>query len=877
MIEDHANTQPIPPATGGEDAVPPQGPATPEPDSGEGRNDHGHLGLGPAYALLCAVFGDRMPKGPLGPDTVPAPVLTLPIELATEELVRHSKKCRNPHCVHVPRPLQHYVHMRPAAIRKAREQIYKVLWTHGNHGLVREIRKQILEKNVQLANEVSTGSLLTGNRLAEVLSELGTDAPYFLAAVLWATEFAGPIAEILFRSLVPLVDGETSESEQAGKDVSSDDGQVRSVRAKFRTAIREREHAKRLAKQATEALHSKERSLEKSKGELRDAHREHQELSEVFDLVERRLREKEAACRSLELDAEKAAKVNSALRKDLREMQQERTELEVGRSDLARQLAVEGRRVEHLKLELAGVPRGSDAVMAFLRTEEDRIRRDRMIVSGGARAHADHEWTAYRKLEKAFFEAFPKYREAPPIKIRQKSSLRLIALGGSGEVGRSCYLLELGSHRILVDCGIKPNGRGDLHPDIDRLNRIDALILTHAHTDHIGWVPALVRRFPDLDIYCSEGTAALLPVMLEDCHRHYMRAMGNQRERAQYISNAAIAEEEYDAKDVRSVSQQVITCGFNEEQVLPFRDVSIRFYRAGHILGAASVLIEDQSGRRIFFSGDFSSFPQLTVPAAEWPHDIGDVDLLVLESTYGGREHKPLDDGRRDLLSFIRKTFESDGSVILASFALGRAQELLKLLASARESGDLPTIPVFVDGMIKQINPIYRKHAAFELPPGSFYEVSGETERQEVAVEAQTKPSIIVTTSGMLTGGPAIQYARHLLPDSRHRIVLTGYQDEGAPSRALLEITATVERRVVTLEDERGEPITFEAARPAREVKLSAHADQPGLLEYAGRLRPKHIALVHGEAIAQKELRSHLLRVHPKSEIICGPSEFLVP
>ena len=194
MIEDHANTQPIAPATGVEDAVPPQGPATPDPDSGGGRNDQRHLGLGPAYALLCAVFGDRIPKGPLGPDTVPAPVLTLPIELATEELVRHSKGCRSPHCVHVPRPLQHYVHMRPAAIRKARKH-YKVLWTHGNHGLVREIRKQILEKHVQLANEVSTGSLLTGNRLAEVLSELGTDAPYFLAAILWATEFKGPIAE----------------------------------------------------------------------------------------------------------------------------------------------------------------------------------------------------------------------------------------------------------------------------------------------------------------------------------------------------------------------------------------------------------------------------------------------------------------------------------------------------------------------------------------------------------------------------------------------------------------------------------------------------------------------------------------------------------
>ena len=202
------------------------------------------------------------------------------------------------------------------------------------------------------------------------------------------------------------------------------------------------------------------------------------------------------------------------------------------------------------------------------------------------------------------------------------------------------------------------------------------------------------------------------------------------------------------------------------------------------------------------------------------------------------------------------------------------------MLASARESGDLPMIPVFVDGMIKRINPIYRKHATFELPPGSFYEVAGETERQEVALEAQAKPSIIVTTSGMLAGGPVIQYARQLLPDSRHRIVLTDTRMKSS-SRALLEITASVGRRIVRLEDERGEPIEFEAARPAQEVKLSAHADRPGLLEYAGRLRPKHIALVHGEgertarvadsfAASPSEIRNHLwpIRIPHTEELI---------
>ena len=129
-------------------------------------------------------------------------------------------------------------------------------------------------------------------------------------------------------------------------------------------------------------------------------------------------------------------------------------------------------------------------------------------------------------------------------------------------------------------------------------------------------------------------------------------------------------------------------CGFEEEARLPFDDVSVRFFAAGHILGAASILVEDGRGRRVFFSGDFSSFPQLTTPAAAWPEDLGEVDLLVLESTYGNRRHRPMDQVRGDLLAFIRETTQTrNGSVILASFALGRAQELLKLIATAQDPG----------------------------------------------------------------------------------------------------------------------------------------------------------------------------------------------
>ena len=860
-----------------EHQTPPDNRAEPAGEKPEVPEPTRDSGLGAAYAILRAVVGDRIPVGPLGPDTVPLSVLVLPIALATDKLVQHARMCQNIHCSHVPPPLLRYRRMRPDAIRNAPSEVHKVLWTHRDHRLVLNVRKWFLWRYRQLAREISTGSLLQHDRLETVLKELGAAGPRVLAATLWASKLEGPGAEALFRSLIPLADGEPPRNPERG--AARDNGQLK-AKAALRKAVRDLKEAERTAERAVHDLQVKERALDRSKRELEVAQRKHRDAAEELHRVQERLRETDAARQALERDAEKSARVGADLRRDLRGLQQSQRGLELQRSDLARQLAAERREVEHLKRQIAGVPLGADAVQEFLQVEEERIRRQRLISSGGAQARADEEWTAHRKLGRAFLDAYPRYRQPPPVKIRRKAPLRLVALGGSGEVGRSCYLLELGKHRVLVDCGIKPGSTEDVHPAIDRLERIDALILTHAHTDHIGWVPALVRRFGELDIYCSEDTAALLPVMLDDCRRQYIRKIANARDRARYVRNAEIVAEEYEEEHVHAVPGLAITCKFGEEEALPGGGASIRFYPAGHILGAASILIEDESGRRIFFSGDFSSFPQLTVPAARWPGDLGEIDLLVLESTYGDRAHKPLVDSRNELISFIRETTERrQGSVILQSVALGRAQELLSLIGAARRSGEISaSVPVHVDGMIRKVNPIYRRLADFDVAADGFNDVSGEAERQEIAFEAQTKPAIIVATSGMLMGGPVVEYARRLLPDSRHGIVLAGYHDEGAPSGPLLDLMRFGGgARAVQIRDENGNPVEFEAARPAKHVGLSSHADQPGLIEYAGRLRPKVIALVHGELGAQEQLRSCLLRTHPGVEIMCGPLELVVP
>lgn len=833
----------------------------------------GSAALETAIVLLRANFPDRIPRGALGPDSVPWKLLAVPIAIATEDLVKHMKTCKRPHCKSVPESLLRYTRMRPDAIKKAPDEVHKVLWLSPKHGLVSSVRKRILADEPDLVDKVTSGRILQAGILRSVLEELDRGVVR-LAAVLWASEFAPPESESLFRTLVPLVQEKVSIKEESAEAAAH----LKVAKKEIRRLEHELQASERRGEEMSHGLQARKRALERVKPDIEEEKKKSTYAQEQLEVHEEQAREAGSNLRLREAELERVSKINAQLRYDLRCQQDEFRSMEQERGDLARKLASQRRAVENTQRQLDSIPTGPAAVRDFLDSETARISNDRLILSGGAKTHAEQEWTAHRKWERAFLDAYTSLRDPPPLKIRPKNSLRLVTLGGSSEVGRSCYLLELGEHRILVDCGIKPGSPADLLPAIDGLDKVDGLILTHVHTDHVGWLPALVRRFPLLNIYCSEGTAALLPVVLEDCHQHYMRKLAKRREVAQYSGNKKEILEDYDVDDVLRIPKHAIACAFDHKETL-FGELSVTFFRAGHILGAASVLVEDQSGRRVFVSGDFASFPQLTIQGARWPDEIGEVDLLVLESTYGSLDrHDPLEQTRERLLEFIREVTGAGGSVILASFAIGRAQELLRLIVDARKSGDLAGLPVYVDGMINRVNPIYRKFADFSVGPETFNEVSGETERQEAAEAAQSKPAIIVTTSGMLAGGPVVKYASQLLPDPRHRIVLTGYQDETAPSKALIEMTGGGRgARTVRLEDERKGQIEFVSAHAAKEFKLSAHADRAGLIDYSLRMRPRHIALVHGEQQSQKDLAHFLRSAHPKAEIVCGPDTISVP
>ncbi len=325
-------------------------------------------------------------------------------------LIQHAKVCQNLGMApHVPPPLRAYRRMRPEAVRTASDQVHKVLGHTQITNLVVSVREQILKKHdPRPAREILTGSLLAGGRLGEVLDELGVDGARVLAAVLWALEFKGPSAEALFRSIAPLVQDGTSR--QTDRVVAQDDRQVESLQARLRSAVRDMKEAKRSTDRAVHDLQLKQQKLEKSRQELEDAQRKQRETAAELDRVQEVCREADATIRSLERDGERAAKANADLRRDLKQAQKEQRALDSERSELAGQVAAARRAVERLKLELASVPRGPDAVMAFLHAEEKRIQLERTITSGGAKARADREWTAYRKIESAFLDAHEQYR-----------------------------------------------------------------------------------------------------------------------------------------------------------------------------------------------------------------------------------------------------------------------------------------------------------------------------------------------------------------------------------------------------------------------------------------------------------------------------------
>lgn len=422
--------------------------------------------------------------------------------------------------------------------------------------------------------------------------------------------------------------------------------------------------------------------------------------------------------------------------------------------------------------------------------------------------------------------------------------MQLSFYGASETVTGSKSVLEIGTKRVLIDCGMYQGNHA-----LEELNSksltslfgpIDYVFLTHAHLDHTGLLPKLIHEGFHGKIYCTKETFALVRIILEDCVRIQLSE----------LKDGKLSELIYNEMDVEKTLSLMSTVELNSK--VEIDEFTVEFLSAGHILGAMSVIFES-SDKRICFSGDIGRSEDLIHTAPKVPKQL---DYLVLETTYGDRNHDKKNP-YKDLILSIEKIKQSKGVLLIPAFAVARTQILVKMLADLFEIAPNLKLPIFVDSpMAVKTTKVYQDYSDslkvkkddFEttLKVARFVEFGNDAKK----LARQKAPFILISSSGMLTGGRIMKYVDMYAHHERNVILLTGFQGEGTLGRSILD-------------GERDFKIFGHKLKVRADVKqvssLSAHADQEELTNYVKEIKGlKKVFLNHGEKEAIKRFREKL-------------------
>ena len=437
--------------------------------------------------------------------------------------------------------------------------------------------------------------------------------------------------------------------------------------------------------------------------------------------------------------------------------------------------------------------------------------------------------------------------------------VRITTLGCCREVGRAAFILNTPETRVLIDCGDKPGAEGEV-PYLQvpealgaGASNIDAVVLTHAHLDHSALVPLLFKYGYDGPIYCTEPTRDLMGLLTLD-----------------YLDVAAKEGRAppYESAQVREAIKHCIPVEYGDvTDIAP--DLKLTFHNAGHILGSAVTHFHVGDGLyNVAFSGDIHYDDTRLFNGAV--NDFPRVETLVMESTYGGRNDYQTDqeDSEEKLKEVIRETTTEGGKILIPAFAVGRSQEIMLVLEEAMRKGEIPTVPVHLDGMIWEataIHTTYPEYLRDDLRDRIFHDDEnpfladqfnhidgGEDERREVA---DGGPCIVLSTSGMMEGGPIMSWLNHIGDDPDSSLVFVGYQAQG-----------TLGRRIQNGWDEI--PMNDRSSRGTLTLNMdvqtvdgfSGHADRQGLMNFVRTMnpRPEKVLCVHGDESSVQDLSSAL-------------------
>jgi len=436
--------------------------------------------------------------------------------------------------------------------------------------------------------------------------------------------------------------------------------------------------------------------------------------------------------------------------------------------------------------------------------------------------------------------------------------MRLTFLGGTGTVTGSKYLLSHEGRRLLVDAGLYQGLKQLRLRNWDSFpvapSEIDAIVLTHAHLDHSGFIPRLVQLGFRGRVYCASATRDLCALILPDSGRLL-------EEEADFANRHGYSKHHpalplYTEQDAQAALRRFTSREFDEGfEAVP--GVRVQLRRAGHLLGAASVRVEWE-GRSILFSGDLGRANDVLMVPPALPDAA---DTVVIESTYGDRAHADADP-LTELAAVINRTAARGGVIVIPSFAVGRAQALMYCLHLLRQQHRIPDLPAFLNSpMAADATDIYREHRAEHRLTPEQCEAMCTAARIVNSVEESKRlndmrfPAVIISASGMASGGRVLHHLKAFAPDSRNSILFAGFQAAGTRGAAMVAGARSVKIH--------GQQVPIRA-EVAQLDSLSAHADRDELLAWIGALpsAPQRVFVTHGEPVAADALRQAIEERH---------------
>ncbi|MEO7730299.1 MAG: MBL fold metallo-hydrolase [Kofleriaceae bacterium] len=427
--------------------------------------------------------------------------------------------------------------------------------------------------------------------------------------------------------------------------------------------------------------------------------------------------------------------------------------------------------------------------------------------------------------------------------------------GAIDTVTGSRYLVEADGARILVDCGLfqgpkKLRDRNWTPPPFDAAS-LDAVVLTHAHIDHSGYLPRLCKAGFTGPILCTRGTSDLLHLLLPD-------SGFLQEEQARHANKWNYSRHQpalplYTREDATRSLEQLVPVEFHE-RFEPAHGVSAAYTRAGHIVGSGCLQL-DLGRCKLTFSGDVG---RPVDPIMKPPERLGPTDYLVIESTYGNRRHST-ENIEEALAKVIVETVEKRGVIVVPAFAVGRAQHLLHLVARLRAAKRIPDVPVYLDSpMAIAATKVFQDHRVEHGLSDADCDAMGKiaqysrTADESKAIDRAGGPMIVISASGMATGGRVLHHLARFLPDERSTVLFVGYQAAGTRGRTLID--RADELKIL------GQYVPVRA-RIAQLDGLSAHADYAEIIDWlrASKLSPKRVFVTHGEPSAADSMRRRLV------------------